>query len=82
VGRAVKLKLLRQIARDASVGAPYREYGEVQHYKDTLDEKGHPQKVPIGKQIILHPKCTRRIYKALKRLNPPGTMRIFANASS
>lgn len=76
MGRAVKLKLLRQIARDASVGMPHVLYGEVQHYKDTLDSEGKPIKVPIGKQRIMNPKCTRRIYKALKRHNPVGSMRI------
>ncbi len=76
MGRAVKLKLLRQIARDASVGLPNVQYGEVQHYKDTLDADGKPVKVPIGVQRIMHPKCTRRIYHALKRLNPTGSMRI------
>ncbi len=77
MGRAVKLKLLRQIARDASVGMPAVQYGEVQHYKDKLDKAGKPIKVRIGVQRIMHPKCTRRIYHALKRLNPTGSMRIM-----
>jgi predicted HAD superfamily Cof-like phosphohydrolase len=75
MGRAVKLKTLRRVAEQLTKGKPYVKYGDVQHEKKVMANKGG-QLIPIKViriQRVMASGCTRRIYKEMKEDNPIGT---------
>ena len=78
MGRAAKLKALRRVAEKSTVGLPPVAYGDVQRVKLVM-VRGEPTKVARAQRVMVS-KCTRRVYKALKRVNPAGSMRRRRNA--
>lgn len=78
MGRARKLKLLRRLAEQVTLGQPGVEYGEVRHtihvpeHKQKTDGNGVKQTHYHQYQRVMTSKNARRMYKEMKKDNPVG----------